>query len=383
MRIGIYYHNLCEVGGGVRVIANLIKIIKKLDYTPLILTNSYCEFIENVFPIFKETENIEIKTLPNFLVGWSKGIRKYLRAGINIVNSYKFVKNIKNLYLDIIILVDSYYLSYFVTKYTNISAYLYVMFPYSLTYKSSFNEVKIGIKRKFLINIEKIFMKNADKILCISKFVQEVIKDYFDANSEILYEAIDTNKFYPDWNLKEDKVILAVSRFHPYKKIDVMVKLFRELTKYHDDTKFFIAGGLNRTNDLEIKYFKTIKNMTNNVDNIKLVANPTDEKLVELYQKATIFWHLKEEHHILTPLEAMACGAVPIILKQRGADGLTHLENGIMAKSYNEFIEWSAKLLEDDELRYKLAKNGVETIKNTFSIEALTEKFKEILEEVE
>ena len=90
---------------------------------------------------------------------------------------------------------------------------------------------------------------------------------------------------------------MVVSRFVPYKRIDLAIKACNDLGK-----KLIIAG-----TGPELSNYKKISGET-----IEFVENPSDAKVNQLYSGAKAFIFSAEEDFGITPVEAMASG-VPVI----------------------------------------------------------------------
>ena len=135
-----------------------------------------------------------------------------------------------------------------------------------------------------------------DSLLANSKEVSRRITKYYNRQSKVINPPVDFDRFSKISRNKED-YFLVVSRFVPYKRIDLAIKACNDLGK-----KLIIAG-----TGPELSNYKKISGET-----IEFVENPSDAKVNQLYSGAKAFIFSAEEDFGITPVEAMASG-VPVI----------------------------------------------------------------------
>lgn len=160
------------------------------------------------------------------------------------------------------------------------------------------NLFMINIRQWDIINTTRI-----DHLLANSSFVKRRIKKYYKREAKVIYPPVNTDFFRPS-NENKENYYFIVSRFVPYKKIDLAIKAFNEMGK-----KLIVAGSGSQED-----YLKKIAK-----SNIKFVGRVSDQKLKEYYQncKALIFC-AKEDFGII-PVEAQACGKPVIAYGKAGA----------------------------------------------------------------
>ena len=118
---------------------------------------------------------------------------------------------------------------------------------------------------------------------------------------------------------------------------------------------------------------------------IKHLSHP---QLVHYYQQSTLavfpFFMKKngiQEGFGLVTVEAMGCGC-PVIVGDVPAvqDTVTHLETGIIVNVLlpDELAGKILYLLDNEELRNKLAKNAYQNVIENFDWDSTTKKFKEL-----
>ena len=144
-----------------------------------------------------------------------------------------------------------------------------------------------------------------DYFIANSDYIAKRIETYYHRKSTTIYPRIDTKPFvkaaaeYP----KQD-YFLAIGRFIPYKKFDLLVQAF-------------VANGLPLKlagMGPELAYCQKLAEGASNIEFLGFVE---DEALPKLYAQARGFLFPAEEDFGITPVEAMASGT-PVIYYARG-----------------------------------------------------------------
>ncbi len=149
-----------------------------------------------------------------------------------------------------------------------------------------------------------------DYFITNSKFVAQRIKKYYHRDSVVIYPPVEFDQFYISKDL--GNYFLVISRFRPYKRIDLAIEAFNELKL---PLKIIGSG-----ND---KYLRKIAGPS-----IEFLGNVSDKEKAEYLSRAQALIHPQEEDFGITPLEAMASGRPVIAYKKGGAketviDGFT------------------------------------------------------------
>lgn len=163
--------------------------------------------------------------------------------------------------------------------------------------------------------------------------------------------------------VKKEKIILSVGRFfgHLHKKNhEEIIYTFKRLQEYaqYKDYRLIMAGGL-RPEDNE--YYETVKKAAKGNKSIQLRPNVSYDELISLYEHATFYWHfaglgVKEhehpeqvEHLGITPLEAMAAGAVVFCFRAGGPREIIEQgKNGFLFTSEDDLITLMRSLRADE-----------------------------------
>lgn len=151
-------------------------------------------------------------------------------------------------------------------------------------------------------------LKHADLVLAVSEFTKTEALSHVKPNRiEVVYNAVDTNKFRPA-GAKENIVLTVASgkiNLIKLKGLDTFVKTALLIP----DSRFIILG----LPDGDIRTLKSIQ--TSN--NIELHGYLGQEELIAHYQKAKVYCQLSYRESFGVALaEAMACGCIPVVVKK-------------------------------------------------------------------
>lgn len=157
----------------------------------------------------------------------------------------------------------------------------------------------------WLTKVDQKAAKKVDFWISNSDFVGKRIEKFYHAPSTTIYPGIETKSFANAGKKEETReYFLAVGRFIPYKRFDLLIKTF---TKNKLPLK--LAG---RGPEIE-----KCMELAKNAKNIEFLGFVADEDLPKLYAKARAFLFPAEEDFGLTPIEAMAAG-IPVVYYNKG-----------------------------------------------------------------
>lgn len=201
-------------------------------------------------------------------------------------------------------------------------------------------------------------------IICQSEYVRDCVRRLWDRQAEVLPPPIDVPPEEPNWSRKRH-LILSVGRFVAsghVKRHDVLIRAFRKLCASGvDDWELVLAGSLHR-DAASLAYFRQIEDQARGYA-IRILADRPLADLQRLYEAASIYWHAAGfgvdpvthpealEHFGMTTVEAMASGAVPVVIGRGGQpevveDGVS----GYLWQTVDELVATTARLTQDIRL---------------------------------
>ncbi|MHC1738746.1 MAG: glycosyltransferase family 4 protein [Ignavibacteriaceae bacterium] len=153
-----------------------------------------------------------------------------------------------------------------------------------------------------------------DYYIANSRYIANRIKKTYNRDAVVIYPPVDTHKFSLQPN--KENYYIAISRFVPYKKMDIVVEAFSKMP----DKKLLVVGDGPDT--------KRIKSLAS--PNIALLGYLRTEELKTHLEKARVLVFPAEEDFGITVVEALACGT-PVIALNRGgtAETITNEVNGL------------------------------------------------------
>lgn len=238
------------------------------------------------------------------------------------------------------------------------------------THGGIFHTKTIGVIKKNYFNIiQKLLLKNADKVIAVSKNDFEIFKRISE-NTTLIENGINLKKFKQE--KKEKNSFVYIGRFSQNKNIDLLLKTFSQLKDHN--FKLIIAG-----NDQE-RLLEKLKKTSQELKiekKVKFIVNPTDEQAIELYAKNEFFVSASEyEGFGITLIEAMASGCIPIVQKNNSFKHIiTNKVNGFLTNFQNdeakETIEKTMKMKTQE--KQKILQEAQKKA-NYYSIEKMVEK---------
>ncbi len=231
-------------------------------------------------------------------------------------------------------------------------------------------------------------------ILCNSQYTGEWIKRKWDLDPDkVFYPPVEMDGALERMN--KEKVILSVSRFElSGKKQQLeMVKVFEKMTrKYPEITrewKMVIAGGSHEKNPYLERVKKTSQSLP--FGKVILKINISLDELKELYQKASIFWHLagleqidpdRAEHFGMTTVEAMQNRCVPVVYKEGGQKEIVEDQvSGLFFETRDELMDKTIELIDSKTRLGEMGRSAYERGKE-FNKEKFQNRVKKHFEKV-
>lgn len=218
------------------------------------------------------------------------------------------------------------------------------------------------------------------KVVCNSKFTSNVIDKYYSKKSIVLYPPVDVQRFFNSEN--KQKIIISVGRFDNLlnsKKQDVLITAFRNLfqNKANQSWKLILAGGSTQTAERN-SYLKHLQFLAQGLP-VEFHLNPSFEELKALYSSSSIYWHAagygvdqiihpeNTEHFGISVVEAMAAGAVPLVVSKGGLPEIVQENlNGYLWNTPDDLISKTQLLIGNPTISSRLSSQAIKD-SNIFS----------------
>lgn len=222
--------------------------------------------------------------------------------------------------------------------------------------------------------------------ICNSVFTEKVIQKNWPIKTMVVYPPVDTLKIRP---LKKKKQILSAGRLLGFKKpkkhqalIDAFIKMSD--AGLMDGWSLHIAGYISSG---EIKDLKKIQKDLKKYS-IFFYPNYPYLKLVKLYGESSIYWHatglgeedpINMEHFGITTVEAMAGGAVPIVINKGGQREIVEDKvSGFLWNDVEELIKLTQNLTSNNSLLKQISQKATARSK-IFSKEKFCENIQNLI----
>lgn len=141
-----------------------------------------------------------------------------------------------------------------------------------------------------------------DVFLANSHYIAQRIWRTYRRPARVLYPPVDVDRF--DHTQPREEFYLTMSRFVPYKKLDLIVETFTKLGK-----PLIVVGG-----GPDFEKVKALAGL-----NVKLLGRQSDEEVADLMSRCKAFVFAADEDFGIIPVEAQAAGA-PVIAYGKGGN---------------------------------------------------------------
>jgi glycosyltransferase involved in cell wall biosynthesis len=217
--------------------------------------------------------------------------------------------------------------------------------------------------------ISKVNSQFASLILTNSYYTREYIYKVYGVLAKVDYPGIDIDRFKP-LGLRRKTFILSVGGVEETKGFDHII---RALSLIPDEKKLDLVIVAGRKQPGVYDYLVQLSREKN--IKMTILENISDEELVRLYNEAlmVVFVPIMEPLG-LVPLESLACGTPVIGIREGGIrESIIDGETGILVdRDEEELVQAITRLIDSEEIREKLGKNGVEYVRKHWTWEKST-----------
>ena len=219
----------------------------------------------------------------------------------------------------------------------------------------------------------KLKLKTIHSVIVNSNFTKKIVDSEYGIDSFVLYPPVSSNNKVG----AKEKIILSVGRFEPslnVKKQDVLINAFKKISSTLSDWKLVLVGG-----STEDSWIKELNNQAAGY-NIDILPNVDSTTLVDLYGKASIYWHAAGygvdearspelvEHFGISTVEAIAARAIPLVYRAGGQTEIVKHDDLLwetIDELVNKTINLTNQSFNDYESVLKIDSFSEEVFKNT------------------
>jgi glycosyltransferase involved in cell wall biosynthesis len=246
--------------------------------------------------------------------------------------------------------------------------------------KRNILHVQIPFTNQLTRPIDRLKLKNWHVKNTNSKFTKKIIEANWKTKIDYVHYPVIVKEEKIDFGQKE-KVILHVGRFFRQlhsKRQDILVEIFSMLKA--KGWKLLLVGTVE-----DKSYFQEVKKLSQGMD-IKIQTNVSRSQLLDLYRKASIYWHAtgfgvddtihpeKVEHFGISTVEAMSFGCAPIVIKKGGQKEIASGSlSSLLWETKEECVAVTTALIENKN-RLKMVQEQAITRARFFSQEKFDQK---------
>lgn len=355
MRIALYSPYLDTAGGGERYLLSIAEVLKE-EQVDLLIDGHLKSLNPN-------------EILDKLIKHFNLDLKSVRTINAPLGKSYSFIQRIE------------FFKEYDVLIYFTDGSFFYP------TAKKNFIHIQTPIVGQANNLIGKIKLSKWDLAIFNSNFTKEHSKLNWPIKGVVVYPPIDTDTIKP---LTKKKIILTVGRFFGFlkeKKHQIMIDSFKNMyNNWTKDWSFYLVGSASEGDEDYITQLnKSAKGLP-----IYIKPNLSYKELLKLYGEASIYWHAmgygesdptKMEHFGITTVEAMAGGAVPVVINLGGQKEI--VEDGISGLLWNntkELIEKTSLLIRDEKMLKEMSQNAIKRTQN-FSKKRFAENIRKLVYE--
>jgi L-malate glycosyltransferase len=228
---------------------------------------------------------------------------------------------------------------------------------------------------------------------CLAGYQLRVVNSSFTARWTRDYWGIDTDILYPPVlpvaaDRPKRNLIVNLGRFAPMKRQVEAVAAFREIAPHLPGWELWCVGAVT---EADRGYFREVEGLARSVPGVRVIADATREEVGAVLGEAKLFWHLaglnvdqatepeKLEHFGIATCEAMAAGAVPLVIDAGGQPEIVQDgESGLLCPDLDRLKRGTVELATSPGELTRMAQ-GARSRAKAFSADAFRTRLSSLL----
>ena len=336
-------YDIAQTGGVTNHVVNYASELKRIGYVVTILSaSSKTNFEIDGIKIFNLGKPVSIRfgsTVANIFLSWK-----------SIFKIYFFFKKNK---FDIVHIHEP------LVPFISTFALIFSKYKTVLTFHSTVKKSWMFRAWGFVFNP---WLTEKDYFIAVSNSAKESIKNFnYHLSVEVCPNGVANNFFKNEQSQKKNNIkILFVGRNENRKGVNVLLKAFQKLKKNNLKKSFELILIGQDIDKLRSNY--------NSIENCKFIGHTEGKKLYKYYFDSDILCapSVENESFGIILIEAMASKNVVLASNIPGYRELINNKNGILFKNKDsdDLSNKLTLLIENDNLRFNLEKNGFEFSRN-------------------
>ncbi|MEM3518902.1 MAG: glycosyltransferase family 4 protein [Candidatus Hadarchaeales archaeon] len=213
-----------------------------------------------------------------------------------------------------------------------------------------------------------IIPKYADLIETLLPTTIPELSDKFGIDEKKIFatgHGVDTSRY--KYSEDKENLIAVVGRITPYKRVDMAIEIFRRVREEIKDAKLVVIGGGEDR--------KRIEELVRGDESIKLAGILPEDEKIRILRRSKILLSCSEfEGFGVPPIEALACGAVPVL-----SDIPAHREviknHGYIFSNVDDAVDEIVRLMADEKRRKKMARRGRVFVESNYTWSKVCDRF--------
>ena len=237
--------------------------------------------------------------------------------------------------------------------------------------------VSTNLNIKSLKDLKNIFhiinIKMSNCVVCQTEDQKRLLKINASKNGRVI-----KNIYIPSFSHSNNELkhLLWVGRIVEFKCPEIYLELAKNLPEYN----FKMIGGINFGHE---EYYNLLKDKSENIDNLEFLGYIPSNKIYQYYSKASVLINTSStEGFPNTFLESWA-NQNPVVSLNFDPDNIiTKYKLGYNSRNFNELLNNTVKIIENDNLREIMGNNGLNYVKREHNSPKIAEDYERLIDDL-